>query len=507
MQTPPAPLIDAFADTDVLVIGDALLDRWLHGSSTRLCREAPVPVVDLDERLDVPGGAANTAVNLAALGARVTLVAVVGDDAEGRALSAATSAAGVDTSGVVADPGRGTAVKHRLTADRQLLLRFDQGDRCPPSEDAERAVLRHLAALLPRVDAVVVSDYDSGIRTDAVRSLVAGWRSAGPRVCTVDARDPAAWREVRPTAVTPNHQEAARLLGLPAAPSHPRHRADRAEAVTVHGARLLQLTGADIAAVTLDEDGAVVLERDRPTYRTYASPVDAARATGCGDTYTAALTLALAAGGGTVEAAELASTAAAVVVRKPGTAVCSAAELRADDSAGVKRLRGPGELAAAVTTHRLEGRRIVFTNGCFDLLHRGHVTYLSRAKALGDVLVVAVNDDASVARLKGPSRPINPVADRMEVLAALSCVDHVVGFRDDSPTALLRAARPDVYAKGGDYTRETLPEAPLVEALGGTVAVLDYLDDRSTTGMIERISGASPAVVRRLDDGPVRSAP
>lgn len=487
MPTVPRPLIDAFADLDVLVVGDALLDRWLHGSSTRLCREAPVPVVDLGEQLDVPGGAANAAVNLAALGARVTLLAVVGDDPEGRALCAAASAAGVETGDVVVDPDRRTAVKHRLTADGQLLLRFDQGSVGPLAHDAERAVLERLAGLLPRVDAVLVSDYDSGIRTDGVRRLLAGWRvstSDRPRVCTVDARDPETWREVRPTAVTPNHEEAARVLALPTAP----RATNRAEAVTVHGARLLERLGADIVAVTLDRDGAVVLERGQPTYRTYATPVDTARATGCGDTYMAALTLALAAGGGTVAAAELASTAAAVVVRKPGTAVCTAAELRADDPAGVKRLGGPEALAAAVGAHRLEGRRIVFTNGCFDLLHRGHVTYLSRSKALGDVLVVAVNDDESVARLKGPSRPINPVADRLEVLAALSCVDHVVAFGEDSPTALLRAACPDVYAKGGDYTRATLPEAPLVEELGGTVAFLDYLDDRSTTGMIERIS-------------------
>lgn len=486
---PPAlrPLVDEFADLSVLVVGDALLDRWLHGASTRLCREAPVPQVDLDARVDVPGGAANAAGNLAALGARTSLLAVVGDDPEGDALLGAAAAAGVDVEPVIVDPARTTATKHRLTAAGQLLMRFDQGTRGPLGPSAERALVDRLRALLPQVDALVVSDYDGGVRTPAVLAAVAAWShrpGAGPRVCTVDARDPAAWARIRPTAVKPNHTEAARLLGLPEAPRG----VDRAEAITVHGARLLAATGARIAAVTLDTDGAVVLEQGQPPYRTYAAAVETPRPTGCGDTYAAALTLALAAGGGTIEAAELASAAAGVVVRKPGTAPCTAEELRRGDAVGLKRLEGPWAVEAAVRAHRVAGRRIVFTNGCFDLLHRGHVTYLSRAKALGDVLVVAVNDDASVARLKGPARPINPVGDRLEVLAALSCVDHVVAFADDSPTDLLRATRPDVYVKGGDYTRETLPEAPLVEALGGAVAILDYLDDRSTTGMIERMS-------------------
>jgi len=476
-------VVGAFAGMRVVVVGDAILDRWLHGRSTRLSREAPVPVVDLDERLDVPGGAANTAINLAALGAQVRLLAVLGDDPEGATLRDATAAAGVDTAGVVLHPSRRTLAKHRLTAAGQLLLRFDQGTTDPLAGEAEAALAAAVRAALADADALVVSDYEGGVRAPAVLRALARWRHCGARVCTVDARSPAAWRTLRPTAVKPNYAEAARLLGLPAEDA-----GDRAAAVVEHGGRLLDRTNAAIAAVTLDTDGAVVLERGAPAYRTYAVPVDKPMATGCGDTYVAALTLALAAGAGTVHSAELASAAAGVVVHKPGTATCTAAELCEDDPGAVKRVADAAALTGLARTHRLAGRRIVFTNGCFDILHRGHVTYLSRAKALGDVLVVAVNSDASVARLKGPTRPINPLEDRLEVLAALSCVDHVVAFDDDSPVALLRAARPDVYVKGGDYTRETLPEAPLVESLGGTVTILEYLEERSTTGIIERIS-------------------
>jgi len=487
-------VVGAFAGLRVVVVGDAILDRWLHGRSTRLSREAPVPVLDLDERLDVPGGAANTAINLAALGAHVRLLAVVGDDEEGRALADATAAAGVDTDGVIRSPARRTMAKHRLTAAGQLLLRFDQGTTEVLDGEDEARLAAAVRAALADADALVVSDYEGGVRAPAVLRALARWRAGDVRACTVDARSPAAWRSLRPTAVKPNYTEAARLLGLPVGepPGRPspeaRNVVDRAAAVVEHGQRLLDRTGAAMAAVTLDTDGAVVLERGQPAYRTYAVPVERPQATGCGDTYVAALTLALAAGAGTVPSAELASAAAGVVVRKPGTAVCTAAELCEDDPAAVKRVADAAALTGLARTHRLAGRRLVFTNGCFDILHRGHVTYLSRAKALGDVLVVAVNADASVARLKGPARPINPLEDRLEVLAALSCVDHVVAFDHDSPVELLRAARPDVYVKGGDYTRDTLPEAPLVESLGGTVEILEYLEDRSTTGIIERIT-------------------
>jgi D-beta-D-heptose 7-phosphate kinase/D-beta-D-heptose 1-phosphate adenosyltransferase len=481
VETSLRKVVSAFAGSRVVVIGDAILDRYLWGRSTRLSREAPVPVVDLGERIDAPGGAANTALNLAALGADVTLVAAIGADAEGEALRAAVQAGGVDAGGLVVAPERTTLAKHRLTAGTQLLLRFDQGTTEPLAPQTERALLERASALLRSADAVVVSDYESGIRTDGVLRALAALRHM-VQVWTVDARSPAAWRGLRPTAVKPNYSEAARLLGLP------EHAPARADAVAAHGERLLELTGATIAAVTLDADGAILFERAQPAYRTYAVPTDVARTTGCGDTYTAALTLALAAGAGTVAAAELASAAAGVVVRKPGTSACSVAELTSDDPTAVKRVPSSATLTGIVRSHRLAGRRIVFTNGCFDILHRGHVTYLSRAKALGDVLVVAVNGDQSVRRLKGDTRPVNPLEDRLAVLAALSCVDHVVAFDQDSPVELLRAARPDVYVKGGDYTRETLPEAPLVEALGGTVSFLDYVPDRSTSGIIARIA-------------------
>jgi D-beta-D-heptose 7-phosphate kinase/D-beta-D-heptose 1-phosphate adenosyltransferase len=491
-------VLDAFADLDVLVVGEAMLDGYLEGTSGRLCQEAPVPVVSVTARRDAPGGAANTAANARALGARVRLLSVAGDDAEFEVLRAALDSLGVCTDALLACPGRRTLAKQRVLAGGQLLVRFDQGDTGPVAGAAEQALIDRLADLFGRVDAVLVSDYGYGVLTPRVLAVLAGLQARSPRVVVADSKSLGAYRGVGLTAVKPNYCEALRLLGL-----DPER--GRAELMADRGRDVLEATGARIAAVTLDTDGALVFERDRPPYRTYARPNPHSRAAGAGDTYAAALALALAAGADTPAAAELAAAAAAVVVAKDGTARCSAGELRAHLSAEDKP-SNLGELIARLDVQRRQGRRIVLTNGCFDILHRGHVTYLSRAKALGDVLVVGVNSDESIRRLKGPGRPINTLEDRLGVLAALSCVDHVVAFHEDTPHELVRAVRPHVFVKGGDYTRDRLPEAALVEELGGVVHILPFVADRSTTGMIERIRAASAPPAPRQAAGPALAA-
>jgi rfaE bifunctional protein nucleotidyltransferase chain/domain len=285
---------------------------------------------------------------------------------------------------------------------------------------------------------------------------------------------------VRPDVVTPNAVEAAALVGA-AWPD------ERAGEVERRADALRTATGAATVVVTLDRDGALLLPADGPAHRTWARPAPESRAAGAGDTFVAALTMALACGLPATAGVEFAQAAADVVVSRPGTAVCTTAQLTARLGGVRAELLDHDELAEAVAAHRAAGRRVVFTNGCFDVLHRGHVAYLNQAKRLGDVLVVAVNDDASVRRLKGPGRPVNSAADRAAVLAALSCVDHVTTFGADTTTGLITRLRPDVYAKGGDYTPEMLPETPAVRACGGEVRILDYLPDRSTTAVINRI--------------------
>ena len=463
----------------VLVIGDALLDGWLDGTPRTLCREAPVPALTVDRTGYACGGAANTAVNLAALGARAVLVAAVGEDPDGGRLRRRLQAADVSLR-LVPVRGRRTVAKRRLVADGQILMRYDEGDTGPLPPEASARLVESAAAVLDRgVAAVIIGDYRSGTLDANVADLLADRRSAIP-LFVVDAHDPRPWAALRPDLVTPSFDEAAAMLDAVPVPAQ----RERADFVTAHAGALLAASGAKVLAVTLDRDGAVVLDRDGGGYRAYARPVPARHPAGVGDAYVAAFTLALAARAPLAEAAETAQLAAA---RTPGTAGCDSAAPPAAGGSADQRVVSSPELLIQVAAYRAQGRRIVFTNGCFDVLHRGHVGYLEQAKRLGDVLVVAVNSDDSVRRLKGPDRPVNPVEDRTAVLAGLSSVDHVVVFEEDTPARLLTLVRPDVYVKGGDYRPELIPEAPLVRRLGGEVHTLEFLPDRSTSKIINRI--------------------
>jgi D-beta-D-heptose 7-phosphate kinase / D-beta-D-heptose 1-phosphate adenosyltransferase len=485
-------LTRAFVGQRVLVIGDAMLDSYLAGSADALCREAPAPVITLSERRDLPGGAANTAANVAALGGDVELLAVLGDDSEGLVLRRCVEQAGVDSGGLVASPARRTLAKHRVISSAQLVLRYDQGSTAPLDAASEQALIDRLAARLPRADALIISDYCYGVLSPRVIDALAGLLAQHPCVVVADSRRLQAYRPVGVTAVKPNYAEAVRLLGV-----EPAEQGQRATQIADHGDELLDITGAQIAAVTLDSEGAIVLQREQAPYRTYARRAQQVHPAGAGDTFVAAFALALAAGAHTPAAADLASAAAAVVIAKEGTAVCAAEELRGAVSVEGKELGSVAALEACAAFYRRQGRRVVFTNGCFDILHSGHTSYLSQAKALGDVLIVGVNSDEGVRRLKGPTRPVNALADRISVLAALSCVDHLIAFDELTPIKLIEALRPDIFVKGGDYTREALPEAAVMDRLGGEVHILPFLPDRSTTSIIARIRERAPLLLER----------
>ncbi|HEY0495694.1 MAG TPA: D-glycero-beta-D-manno-heptose 1-phosphate adenylyltransferase [Kutzneria sp.] len=479
MLTADMPELLAKRRLRIAVVGDAMLDGWLCGGSTRLCREAPAPVVEITSATNRPGGAANTAANVAALGAEAVMIAVTGADVDGVRIRRELDAAGVRTDAMVVEHGRRTLAKRRVVAGDQLVARFDEGDSGDVRPCTGRALAGVLREIVPLCDAVLVCDYGAGTLTAQVRAEIA--RLRGP-LLVVDAHDLAPWAAARPDVVTPNAGEAAALLG--AAWSR-----ERPGEVERRAGDLRTATGAGAVVVTLDRDGAMLLPADGPVHRTWAQPAPESQASGAGDTFVAALTMALAGGLPATASAEFAQAAADVVVSRPGTSVCTTAQLTARLGGFRAAMLDHDELAAAVAAHRAAGRRIVFTNGCFDVLHRGHIAYLNQAKRLGDVLVVAVNDDGSVRRLKGPGRPVNSASDRAAVLAALSCVDHVTTFATDTTAGLISRLRPDVYAKGGDYTPEMLPETPVVRACGGEVRILDYLPDRSTSAVIERIRG------------------
>ncbi|HEY0812655.1 MAG TPA: D-glycero-beta-D-manno-heptose 1-phosphate adenylyltransferase [Pseudonocardia sp.] len=480
----------------VLVVGDAVLDGWVSGPAHRTGRDGPVPVIELADTRTAPGGAAGTAAALAALGADVELVATLGDDHDGRLLRRQLAEAGVRTERCVLDPARPTAAKRRVLAGdppEHPVARFDV---TPPPMGA--AVARALAdqvssALGDGTQAVLVADYGLGTLSEAVRRRLARGR-ARIALFVVDAHDLAPWSALRPDAVTPNVAEAAALLGEPVP-----HR-DRPGWAAARHDRLVDAAGGADVLVTLDVDGVVRLPADGTPPRRVgaAAPAPASHCNGAGDVFAAAWTAARCVDATTEVALTLAQAAADVVVTRPGAAPCATGALTARLAAAAPgRMLGHHDLLAVLAEHRSAGHRVVFTNGCFDVLHRGHVAYLRQARALGDVLVVALNSDASVARLKGPTRPINPLEDRAGVIGALSVVDLVTAFAADSPVELLELVRPDVYAKGGDYTAEMLPETPVVEALGGEVHILDYLADHSTSAIVARAQVPAPGEVAR----------
>ena len=466
----------------IVVIGDVMLDGWWSGSIERLCREAPAPVVEIGQRTSAPGGAANTAMNLAALGARVRIAGIAGCDEAAGELLRQLQDAGVDTTHLHQMPGATTTTKTRISSSGQVLLRLDDVQRGTPAEALD-ALATSIPPILQDQEALLICDYGAGALSGAVRTklleLLAG---RSEMLVVVDAHMPHVWAELKPDLVTPNAREAADMLGLKldAGPA-------RADAIAAHRNALLEATGAEAVVVTLDRDGTVLLSGSGETHRTWARPAQEKQASGAGDTFVAALTLARTGSLPLTTSMDLAQAAADIAVHRPGTAVCSTEDLSRHLGRFTDTAVDADELATHIRRHRAEGQQIVLTNGCFDVLHRGHTLYLNQAKQLGDILVVALNSDDSVHLLKGPGRPINTITDRAAVVAALSCVDYVTVFDTPTPIPLIQKIRPDIYAKGGDYSPEMLAETSAVEDYGGRVAILDYVPEQSATAVLDRI--------------------
>ncbi len=506
-------LMDLFAKQKILVIGEAMLDRYLRGSTNRLSQEAPVQVVQVDEKEDIPGGAANTAANIRSLGAEPIFLSVIGDDEEGKMLRKALQGYDISDEHVICHPNRQTLAKQRVLANGQMMIRFDQGTTTPLDNATEKKLIQRVRKLVRQVDGIIISDYNYGILTPTILQALAALQRHTPRILLVDAKKYQPYQTLRVTAVKPNYAEAIHILNL----ERKDESEERLQQILQHGHRVLETANSQIAAITLDQDGALVFEREQPVYRVYARPADHNRVAGAGDTFMSALALALAAGAETSTAAELASAAAAIVVEKPGTSMCYIEELKGYFSGDEKYITDNFHMSARIAAYRRQGKRIVFTNGCFDILHSGHIQYLNQAKENGDVLVVGINTDQGVKRLKGPNRPINPLEDRVQVLSGLSCVDHIIPFEEDIPYNLIRLIKPDVFVKGGDYTRRMLPEAELVEELGGAVHILPYIENHSTTNIIERIreaitqdgsnklNGGSPSKQKQRSNKPVNN--
>ncbi len=474
-------LISNFTKLKILVIGDAILDTYVKGTPDRVCREAPVLVFNVDDQEHQCGGAANTAINVATLGAASIYLTVLGKDANSKELTEILKKNKVHTKYILRDKSRITIAKKRITSASQILMRIDEGTTTEISKAYENEMLNKVAELLQQLDAIILSDYGYGIITGSLISGIKKLAAAQHIPVVVDARDLKRYKLLEALAVKPNYEEAIKLLGIEKVAQN------RPQQIMQFAKELHEITGAQKVAVTLDVDGVLLFEEGKTPYRILSVPQDNKNSIGAGDTFISAFTMALALNAESFIAAEIAAAAAAVVVKKDGTVGCTNHELKSYFNTVPKYITSTEELTTIVKNLRKNGKRIVFTNGGFDLLHKGHISILNKAREAGDVLIVGVNSDESIRKLKGAERPINRLEDRLTVLAGLQSVDYLIAFEEESPVQLIKAVHPDVFVKGGNYTENTIPEAPLLKKLNCEVKIVPYKEEHATTQIINRI--------------------
>lgn len=477
-------LLARFKQARVMAVGDIYLDENVYGVVTEVSLEAPIPVLEVHERRYNPGAAGNAACNAAALGAKVYMVGITGDDTNAGIVRREFAVRNVDTTHIVTDPSRATNTYGKLRAGGhnipvQEMLRTDTPKPTPIDGAAEEAVVANIRKLAPEVDAIMIGDQVSSTITEKVLAAIVDCAKQYNLITLADSRKRAgifAGIDV----VVPNDKEAGLAAGI-----------DVVDEESLRAAGRALLKTARNALVTRGPEGITVFAADGTIEDVPIRPVQVVDVTGAGDTVAAAVLLTLCAGGSLHDAAFLGNLTAGIAVAQEGVVTVSNEEALEALSGGggpakVKTLK---QLQAIMTKLKREGRRVVWTNGCFDILHVGHITYLLKARQHGDVLLVGLNSDASVRANKGPSRPVVNETNRALVLSALECVDYVILFDGKTPMPLLEALQPDVYAKGGDYTLDTIvqEERRLVEGYGGSIAIIPGVEGQSTSNIIEKL--------------------
>jgi D-beta-D-heptose 7-phosphate kinase / D-beta-D-heptose 1-phosphate adenosyltransferase len=481
-------LSDAMAGQTVLCVGDLMLDEFVYGEVSRISPEAPAPVIAARRSETNIGGAGNVARNVASLGGTCVFVALIGADDTGEKLKAALGQVRGIEAVLVRDPGRPTTRKVRFVSEHfsTHMLRADWEKAAPAAADVEQALIDAILKELPRADIVLLSDYAKGVLTARViRNAIDAARKLGkPVIVDPKSANFAIYRGA--TLLTPNRKEFSEAT---------RSRADSEAGIAEAAQDAMTLADCEAILVTQSEEGMTLVPRNGAAVHVPAHPVKVRDVSGAGDTVAAALALAMAARADWETCLRIANASAAVAVGKKGTATVTPAELRrkilphAFLAAEEKIVADDGELEARLQEWRKQDLRIGFTNGCFDILHPGHVKLLTAARGACDRLIVGLNTDASVKRLKGEDRPVQDEGARAEVLAALEAVDLVVFFAEDTPIRLITEIKPSVLVKGGDYTRETVVGHELVEAHGGEVMLVDTLPGFSTTTLVKRARG------------------
>ncbi|MBI4717945.1 MAG: bifunctional heptose 7-phosphate kinase/heptose 1-phosphate adenyltransferase [Planctomycetes bacterium] len=478
-----------FPGRNVLLIGDLILDRYIYGDAERISPEAPVPVLRTVEKRETVGGSANVAACLRALGCSITCCGVVGNDRHGRSLLALLTELGIEHSCIVEVADRPTTTKTRLVGlaqhrHRQQLLRVDEEDSRPLGTDAAQRLSRAACEAVARCDVVCLEDYDKGVISEELAgAVISAAKKAGRAVLVDPARLTDYTRYRGADIVTPNRAELSLAAGRTLA---------SLEEVGLAATELLTRVGARAVVATVDRDGAVLAESGQTWKHIPTAPRSVYDNTGAGDAVLAMLAAAVAGGADLESAVRLANIAGGLEVERFGCVPITAdevlADLRLSDRLRNGKLRTVEDLVAELTIRRDRGETVAFTNGCFDILHAGHVEYLRRCREQASLLVVGLNSDSSVrAQAKGTNRPINAFEHRAAVLGALECVDYVVRFDEPEPEALIRKVRPDVLIKGEDWARKGVVGRQFVESTGGKVVLLPLVEGLSTTGLIERI--------------------
>jgi D-beta-D-heptose 7-phosphate kinase / D-beta-D-heptose 1-phosphate adenosyltransferase len=484
-------LVQRLGQPRVLVVGDLMLDRYVWGDAERISQEAPVILLHADKREERLGGASSVATMLRALGARVSLAGVIGDDSDGGRVRQILTNLGIDHEGVVPDPDRPTTVKERYIGRAQhrhpqQMIRVDYERRAPVSASIEDELRRGITSQLRRADLVLISDYDKGVCTPSLlAAVIAGAKARGLRTLA----DPIRTSDYRKyhgcAAITPNRLEAGLATG--------RTLANTEEAMQA-AIQLLEQLDLEAAIVTLDKDGMALAHRDGRRHLFPTRPRQVYDITGAGDMVLSVLGMTLATGADYDPAIRLANIAGGLEVEKIGVATVTRDEILRDLSpgapAGSQKVLERDRLLAELDSRRRLGQRVAFTNGCFDVLHAGHVQYLQEARAQADLLVVGLNSDASVRALKGASRPVHSADARASVLAGLQAVDYVTIFAETTPLELIEALRPDVLVKGADYRKDEVVGAAFVEAHGGRVYLAPLREGYSTTRILQQLNAA-----------------
>ena len=457
---------------NILVIGDLMIDHYLWGKCDRISPEAPVVVVDVQKEDYLMGGAGNVVNNLLSLGANVGICSVIGDDEGGEFIGERLGQKGVRKEGLTIQKGRKTTKKSRIIALHQQIVRVDKENKEDISKESQELILTRVKIILDFYDAVLLSDYAKGVLTPWLTKSIIEFASSKNKPILVDPKGSDYTKYTGATLITPNKKEAQVAANIEITDDEELQKA---------GVKLKNDLNLKYALITLSEDGMAIFEKQMTKIPTVAREVY--DVTGAGDTVLASLGFALSLGKDIFWAADFANSAAAVAVSKIGSATVTLDEIAQYEYSLHKSSSSKIKTVDEVVLHLNKGsKKVVFTNGCFDILHAGHVKYLEEAKSYGDILVVGLNSDSSVKKLKGESRPINILEDRAVVLAALASVDFVIEFSDDTPYELIKAIKPDILVKGGDYEGKTVVGSDIAKE----TRLVEFVEGKSTTKIIDR---------------------